>query len=178
MGFRIKPAAVSAFLGLTACVSVSPMTQELWSQDIDLALQTSPGRLRELADGGDERAMIAYAIVVRYGLNGVAADPVEAARYEAMATKPAGYHTNFIWMPKTKDSPGYLMPITTATYSYSPVQAASVAACAAILAPSDDPPGLADRLARGVCGGEANYRRLKGQWHRTGTYNRNDGRNL
>ncbi|ESQ93580.1 hypothetical protein ABAC460_00495 [Asticcacaulis sp. AC460] len=154
------------------------MTQELWSQDIDLALQTSPERLRALADEGDRHAMAAYAIVLRYGLNGVAADAAEADRYVSKATTPSGYHTTFIWMPKTKDRAGYMMPLTTATYAYSPAQAGAVAACAALLAPPEDPPNLAERLARGVCGGEVNYRRLKDRWHRTETNDRNNGRNL
>lgn len=178
MGFSVKPAVVFAFLALTACVTVSPATQAFWSQDIDLALGTSPEGLRVLAEEGDGSAMVAYAIVLRYGLNGVVADSAEADRYVAKATKPSGYNTTFIWMPKTKDSPGYMMPITTATYTYNPSRAAAVEACAALLAPREDPPNLAERLARGVCGGEANYRRLKDRWHRTGTYNRNDRRTL
>ncbi|ESQ76063.1 hypothetical protein ABAC402_06345 [Asticcacaulis sp. AC402] len=44
----------------------------------------------------------------------------EADMSFSKGTRPATFHTNCIRMPKTKDSSGYVMPVTTATCSDSP----------------------------------------------------------
>lgn len=165
MGRIFRLLAMTATLGLAGCVTVSPQTQLLWSQDIDLALSSSPDRLRMLAEAGDRHAQIAYGLVLRYGLHGVPADPARADDYVARATRVLRYNTLMIWMPATKKAPGYMMPVTTPVYGYSPAQARGVDDCARLLDQAGDPPDLAGRLERGVCGGSDNYRRLKGQWH-------------
>lgn len=153
-------------LSLSGCLTVPPQTQAMWAFDIEMALRTPPDRLRTMADGGDEQAMVAYAVVLRYGLNGAPRDPALADSYVARATQPSGSHTTYVWIPKTKDGVGgYTMPLTTHSYVYNPARAFAIADCAALLAPQDDPPGLETALQKGGCGGYDSYRRLKALWH-------------
>ncbi len=142
-------------------------TQRAWSSDIDLALSQPPAALRADADAGNRHAMIAYALVLHYGLHGQPVDAKTADAYVARAVRPVRYDTMFIWIAATKKMPGHLMPVSTPIYDYSPAQARVVDACAAIVAPQGDPADLAAKLEKGVCGGTDNYHRLKGLWHAT-----------
>lgn len=158
-------AALCGFLALSACFPIPPETQLRWTSDIDMALDMSPVNLQAKADGGDRHAMVAYSVVLRYGLHGVPVDAATADVYVGQATRPLSYQTSFIWVGATKKSPGHMIPVTTPVYDYLPAQADVVANCAEILAPQDDPPGLDAKLEKGVCGGADNYHRLKAKWH-------------
>ncbi|MBW8880785.1 MAG: hypothetical protein JF615_04970 [Asticcacaulis sp.] len=158
---------VGLSLALSGCLTIPPETQAAWSSDIDLALRSSPEQLHADADRGDRHAMMAYSVVLRYGLHGAAVDLAQAARYANRAAQPVRYQTSFIWIGATKKMPGHMMPVTTPIYDYSPAQARVVENCAAILAPEGDPADLDARMEKGVCGGLDNYRRLKRLWHET-----------
>lgn len=153
-----------ACLGLSACATLSPQAQLNACNDIETALRESPSRLQRDADAGDGHAQMAWSIALRYGLGGVARDPAAADAYRQKATAVRGQSTSFIWIAATKKTAGYLMPVTNYTYDIWPNAGAAVDACVSLLAAEPAPGVLAAQLDKGVCGGQANYNKLKAEW--------------
>ena len=164
---KIIALAACVALTLGGCATAPVETQRQWSDDIELALRTAPDSLKRQADDGDRHAMMAYAIVLRYGLHGVARDGATADHYVNRATQGKVVRTSLQFV-RTGPGPaqGYVAANNTYAYPYSPAQASAVEACAAIVAAEGDPAYLDAKMERGLCGGIENYRRLKAMGHR------------
>ena len=161
----MKPFVVMTMLiGLTGCVTLSPAQQAVLCEDISLAMREPPEALRHFAETGQGHAELAYAIVLRYGLNGVTPDAAMAADYRARATAPRNSSTTYVWIAAIKKMPGHIMPVTTYSYDVEPVAGKAVEDCAAALAGAVPQAALDARLAGGLCGGPDNYQRLQSEW--------------
>ncbi len=77
-----------AFLALCGCVSLSPETQQFLCSAIDYSLSGTPAVIKNKADSSNHQAQLAYAVVVRFGLNQTPVDVGAADAIEHVPCSP------------------------------------------------------------------------------------------
>jgi hypothetical protein len=161
---RAYSLGASLVLLLAGCVSLplSADRQLVFCRSIDMALEQSPAALRKSADAGDGHAQLALSIVQTYGLNGEPVDSTAAVYNRGRALASRGSTTTAIYVPGYLKVPGHTQLISIPVTDVSEIEDRAVAACVAVLAsPGND---ARARIAKGVCGGAENYRRLSAGW--------------
>ena len=151
-------------ISLAGCVTLSPATQAQFSETIFAALTQSPDRLQASTDAGDGHAQLSYALVLQYGLNGMASDVQKADAYRQKATASRGSTASAVYMPGYKKAPGHTQLITVPRYDVTELEAQSVETCTALLAAGAEGENVTDKVTSGICGGPQNYARLASLW--------------
>lgn len=149
---------------LSGCATLSPDLQARFSQSVEVALTEAPDDLRRAADTGDGHAQLSYSIVLRYGLNGEAENPISAGEYRARAVASRGTTTTAIYVPGYKKSPGHTQLIAVPHFDVGEMEARAAEHCAMLLASGATPETAASDLQAGVCGGPDAYRRMQVLW--------------
>ncbi len=153
-----------ALVTLSGCATLSPELQARYSTSVEMALTTAPDELKAAADKGDGHAQLGYSFVLRYGLNGVPADPASADAYRARAVASRGTTTSAVYVPGYKRVPGHTQLLNVPQYDVNLTEADAAQDCAAVLA-GTFAKDLADKKVQsGTCGGEAGFIRLQSLW--------------
>ncbi|MGI9169577.1 MAG: hypothetical protein ACR2FH_05275 [Caulobacteraceae bacterium] len=131
---------------------------------IDLARSEAPGALRAGADRGDGASQYALSIVLRYGLRGAPPDSPAADRWRRKSLQPRGFTPITSYIAGVNGRPGRVISTSIPRYDLTAQIAGLLDQCVALLAaPTPGPAGEA-RIAKGACGGPANFERLECEW--------------
>lgn len=164
LSIRSRAALAGLVLALTGCATLAPDLQQTLCEPISVALETAPSMLKLQADSDNKPAQYSYAIVLKYGLNGVPADPVLAETYRQKAIAPISNQMMSIYVPAAGKVPGHMMFINQPVYAKGTPSSSVIEACLAVLATDAPDAQASEQMNKGVCGGAQNYQRLKNAW--------------
>ncbi|HEV2082509.1 MAG TPA: hypothetical protein VGR32_08635 [Brevundimonas sp.] len=129
----IVAAAVGAALAVSGCAPLRDAQTEAALETLRVATGDDVGGLRARAEAGDARAQHAWAVVLQYGLHGVAADPAGADLWRARAMAQRGTMPISQYTPAFNGQPSRVNLIYVPRYDMNLHDIRIVSACAAAL---------------------------------------------
>jgi len=154
-------------IALCGCASTPGEDESSAWRPIYLALTAPMDQLNSDAELGRTSAQYALSIVNRYGLRGARPDPKAA---DVWLSRAWSARRVAVALPLTSggglfgELPASARPEVDLKFDLSPAQDTLTRQCLSLLAGQTPPARLKTALARGVCGGGANYGRLRTAW--------------